>query len=466
MAKWRILLLILIMIPFHTFAANPTPQDLSYTFPNQDITLNYPSGWAVQATQRQLLFATSEEVFDKLPTELEQGEIQLLFVQFTASELGLFEPDTLIDETSVIKITLEGIAQDGDSPIFAEPQPFVSAAYPTVFTIGTLDAVNTLLMVMNLGENNFLLMAGSGDVALNTIAPAMIASLVYDPNHDTLWQVQRSVSAPVGEGFGEFHDMTLAPTGHLYVAQGFRGIQELDSNGNLLRTIQPQYEMAINDITVGLDGTLWIADDFNQLIHQITLNGEVLQTFGDDVRYKQIEFGPDGNLYTFARTNLDNEVQIGIIQVWTQRGELVREFRTSENTEGFTFFSKLRVGRDGRIYLADLIGGIRIFEADGTLVADNFLGETFETPSFTALDLHPSGESLVVAVNDGKIYMVSMEGQILREYGQQQVNSGSEYFPGELSETVGLVVLSNGDVIAADTNFNYSEILRFSFSGL
>lgn len=474
MKKYLVVGLLFFLFPVGVFAQHPqkhTPQDgrlglryqdlpQTYIFPDRDYTLNYPEGWVTKTTADTITFANTAESLALQPIALQAGQMQVLFVPFLRVQLAPPEVNLTLDE--VMALAMEGIAQDGDAPVFGDAQPFVSTPYETIYRVGTVDAVNTLLMVMRVDEENFLFIAASGDVEIFTIAPAMVASLVYDPNADTLWQVQRSTSTV--DSFGEFYDMTLAANGNVYVAMGLRGIQEVDQNGNVLRHVQPDSQMSVIDMAVNPDGRFWVVDDFNQQLHLLGAGGNIIFSFGDEARYQQIELGANGYIYAYGVFTLENTETVGIVQIYTNDGGLVRQFQASRDSEGFTYFTRMRVGADGKIYLADLIDGMRVFNSEGVLLEDNFLAEALGATSFTAIDVQ--GAYLTLAVANGKIYTLDIQGNILRVMGKSQTNVGGEYLPGELATTVGVVLLPSGDVIAADTNFSYSQILRFSFSGL
>ena len=73
----------------------------------------------------------------------------------------------------------------------------------------------------------------------------------------------------------------------------------------------------------------------------------------------------------------------------------------------------------------------------------------------------------VYAATPGTVFKFAEDETLISSYGMPQTSNADgvfgEFAAGEFFEPVGLAVLSNGDLIVADSNFTYSQIVRLRF---
>ena len=258
-----------------------------------------------------------------------------------------------------------------------------------------------------------------------------------------------------------------------------------DATGTLQNTIQNDAVVGIQDLAIGEDGTLWLVSNTLHQIIQLDSEGEILQAWG--IRGQgvgefgflsplQIEIGPDANLYVLDNNEDAAGLTFGQVQVWTPAGEFIRQFPIELPATDpaaaldmiSTVTARLAFGPDDNLYVLDGTA-LRIFDTQGEVITENIAAPRLS-------DIRNAGSSLAIGP-DGNIYIGTGAGPILeqdasgnylQQFGTAQTNSDDNGFdppfsPGEFFKPQAIAVLSNGDLVVADSNFDYWQVVRFTF---
>jgi len=183
----------------------------------------------------------------------------------------------------------------------------------------------------------------------------------------------RSVGG-AGTGPGQFRNpggVAVGPTGHIFVADFFnQRVQELTATGEFVRqwgtTGEKGYIFAGGfnypiDVAVAADGTLFVADGYNDRVQVFGPDGDFVRKwggpFGINIRGDHfgwfrvptgIAVGPEGRT-VFVADQENNRVQ-----KFTRGGEFLTAFGTSHEGPGYTE-SAVAVAPDGTLYSVNLI---------------------------------------------------------------------------------------------------------------
>lgn len=184
--------------------------------------------------------------------------------------------------------------------------------------------------------------------------------------------IVRSVGEP-GNGPGQLDSpggVAVGPDGRLFVAD-FRNqrVQELEPDGTFVRqwgtTGEKGYLLAGGfnypiDVAVAADGTLFVADGFNDRIQVFGPGGEFLRKWGGPFAANirgdwhgwfrvptSVAIGPGGSVFVADQEN-------NRVQKFTRQGEFLTAFGTQHEGAGYTE-SAVAVAADGTLYTTNLI---------------------------------------------------------------------------------------------------------------
>lgn len=186
-------------------------------------------------------------------------------------------------------------------------------------------------------------------------------------------ELVRSVGGP-GDGPGRFHNpggVAVGPGGHIFVADfANQRVQELTADGAFVRqwgtTGEKGYILGGGfnypiDVDVAGDGTLFVADGYNDRIQVFGPDGDFVRKWGGplgiNIRGDQfgwfrvptgIAVGPEGRT-VFVADQENNRVQ-----KFTRDGAFLTAFGTSHDGPGYTE-SAVAVAPDGTLYSVNLI---------------------------------------------------------------------------------------------------------------
>jgi DNA-binding beta-propeller fold protein YncE len=297
----------------------------------------------------------------------------------------------------------------------------------------------------------------------------LLLPLTVSAGGTVIWQTQNSAD-PDKDGFGDLGGLAVARDGTIYVADGDVGIQVLASDGTWIATISNPDLFAADDVAIARDGSLWVADGFDSRVYHLDTDGNILNWFGDrgsgggqfgELSPTEIEIAPNGNLYIFDTQEDDNGNFFGRIQVFDPQGNYLGEFPTDPEGFGVGAFMRIAIDNRGNIYGADFFGGVTVFDAEGDLLEANILQGDLSFASANAIAV--SDDGLIYLAVEGAIYQVDRSGNMLDSFGQEQSNDDQPFEAGEFGEVRGMGVTPDGDLIAADTNYGWSQVVKLRF---
>lgn len=185
-------------------------------------------------------------------------------------------------------------------------------------------------------------------------------------------ELVRSIGGP-GAGPGRFSNpggVAVGPGGHLFVADTFnQRVQELTSTGTFVRqwgtTGETGHVLAgvFNypiDVALADDGTLFVADGFNDRVQAFGPDGEFLRKWGGPFAINisggrsgwfavptSIALGPGDTVFVADQEN-------NRVQKFTRKGVFLTAFGTPRDGPGYTE-SAVAVASDGTVYTVNLI---------------------------------------------------------------------------------------------------------------
>jgi DNA-binding beta-propeller fold protein YncE len=194
---------------------------------------------------------------------------------------------------------------------------------------------------------------------------------------------------------------------------------------------------------VHAEDSIWVTDSELALVYRLSLNGEVLSSFGRDVlkRPTGISFDPQGRRFFISDTDA------GDIKLFNMRGELIDTWGSAGSDAGQFNHPTYLVYRQGRLYVADSLNArIQIFDHQGQFI--RVVGQrglyvgNFSRPKGIALD------------SDGNVYVSESYYDYLLIYNQQgellMSIGGSGPAAGQFSQPTGIWVDDRDRVFVSD----------------
>ena len=481
------LVAVLLAVPMAALA-----QDLTETYTTLDgtLTFDYPGGWVIQEEFGSILIANSQETLDAL---MDTGEMSA-----GQAAIAVLPPAALEAQFSMIGLTLDQgpaalvdqyMALVGEES-FDQPEELTLGDKPAVRVSGALGGETQTLYAVDLGEGGLAMVAVAAltdEIAqVLPTGEAIIASMDAKPlavpteTGTVVWQQVFEVNeeAMVSGGYDQLTAVAVGPDDTIYVAGGIVGIHVFEPDGTERETIQVQdFFGFVNDLAIDPDGRLWIVD-FSGGVSQVNADGSLgvslsLSEAGEVFSFGvKLAAGPDGNLYVMAPvTSAEDESQSGEVMVFDPAGQLLRSFTVG--SDEFYYEAELAFGPDGNLYVLELYGqaGVKVFDTEGNLLAEG-LGAASLFGGASALAVAPDG-SIYAAMQQSPIYHFAPDGTLLGRFGDSQfalaeIDFSQEDFPafepGQFYEISGLGVLSNGDVVVADGNPSFVQVVRVAFS--
>lgn len=495
------LLILLLLMPVSALAQEDLPETL--TTSGGWLTFNHPSGWVMDDHYPTIEGATTAEALTKDDSALLSSDFKFQFIDGIAIKDFLGYDPTASNAEIVDILTLLVVADSGEAdPITFDPLvENENSAYIT----GADSDTEAVIGVLEVAEGRHVIFMGSSGIdGLDNYLPtllAMVETLQYDvaaadatlvfaneggttatePGPlapeigEVVWQQQRKVGFEEGD-FGTFNDLAVGPDGLIYVADAYQNIKVFTAEGDYQQTVSNEAILNITDLTIAPDDTLWAVDQFTQTVYHLDTDGNLLASFGEagaedgqfgDFAPEAIEIGADGNLYILD-SNLDaSGVAVGRIQVWTTAGMFERSFPISfEGEYEFSDPTDMTFGADGNLYLADF-AGVRVFDpTDGTLIEPDFAPGVTDQMAANGIAVAPDGT--VALASHGTIYLIDAAGtKAIAQFGTAQAaatdGTGAGEIPsGEFYAISGIEFLPDGDLVVADTNYGFSQVVRVS----
>jgi hypothetical protein len=250
------------------------------------------------------------------------------------------------------------------------------------------------------------------------------------------------------------------------VADGENGIKVFSAEGEFLREIalNPDGYLVVDDLAIAPDGTLWVAESNNQALHHFDGDGnrvEVFQSEYDDTfdGPLNIEIGADGTIFLLDWLEDEEDSTVGSrVRVLDSATVPLAEFDASLPTDAAA--DDIEIGPDGNLHVLN-DGNVRVFDAAGNLVADPLHVLEYEAYEF---EVGADGTTYF-KIAYGPIAVYDAAGNYLYQYGAPQEDDSLEIEGDEIADVRGMAALPNGDLIVADTNFDYTRLALLSFAG-
>lgn len=484
--------LALLALPASVFAQEELSQ--TYTTADGALTFQHPASWAVVEQFGTITLANSQAALDALnrAAPLEAGQVTVAIVP----------PAGLVEQLALLGLSAEGgpealigdyIALLGAEGSFSAPQAISAGDKAAVKSSGVSLGMSQALYAVQMSEGGMALIAAAApdDVTLASAEPTLLAIIgsfnaraISAPTEtaSVIWQQQTPLpgEAFVEGGVNGFLDVAAGLDDTIYVQDALQGVHVYTPDGayqGLLGGAQAPYYFA--DITVAPDGTLWGVDYAGTVTQVAPDDGAARASFsvtdgaGIPIGFNvQIAAGPDGNLYLLTTTaGATEDEQIGQVVVLDATGQLVRTFEIGRAE--YYYDAAISFGPDGNLYTVEIGGdaGVRVFDPQGTLLREG-IGAAVLFVSPGALAVAPDGSIYAGAAATGAIYHFAPDGVLLGRFGQSQfelfapetaTQDYPPFEPGVFFEIPGLAVLRDGDVVVADSNPSFAQLVRVSF---
>ncbi len=466
---------LLLMLLISQSVSAQTPLTQHFVSADGTLEFDYPADWTVQDALGSVILSNSTEAFNESGDSVVPGSIfAVLFVQ---SLEGALPPQVEKTLWSAMEHSLQAAQADESAPDFGEVVELPIGGQPSYHSRGTSDTQDALILVLDLGDGYFgelsavtapgeldqfddTLLAILETVEFTPAAPPVVAGSV-------VWQQ----TGAIGEADGPddyLVALAVGPDDQIYTADSDT-IFVFGADGSGPRIIRHEALSGIRDLVVTATGEIWAISNISQQLFQIGADGTLLNQWSGEFGMfspLQIEIGPDGNLYLLDSRDDANGQPTAQIQVWSNAGQYLRTFPL----EDAWMYGDTRMvfGPDGLLYVLDMTT-LHSFDMAGMRVGENITTPRLFQPSNFGLALTLDANGLIfVATAGGAILQQDTAGTYLRQFGTLQTyptdSPGDPAFvSGEFSRPQGLGVLSNGDVVVADANFDYWQVVRISF---
>lgn len=486
-----ILAVALFALPAATLAQDELTQ--TYTTADGALTFQHPANWAVIEQFGTITLANSQEALDALnrAAPLAAGQVTVAIVP----------PAGLVEQLAMLGLS----ADSGPHALIEDYVSLLGAATfspPQDITVGGRQAVKSSGVSLGMSQALYAIETDGGGMALIAAAapdnatlqatePTLLAIIgsfdarpIAEPTETGSVVWQQMVALPgeqvVEGGVNGFLDVVVGPDDTIYVVDAVQGIHVYSPDGayaGLLGDANAPYYFA--DVAVAPDGSLWGVDFGGTVTHVSTEDGSTIASFsvtdqaGIAIGFNvQIGAGPDGNIYllTPIAGTTENE-QVGQVVVLDASGQVLRQFEIGRAE--FYYDATMTFGPDGNLYAVEIGGnqGVRVFDSQGNLLREG-IGAAILFVSPGALAVGPDGSIYAGAAATGALYHFAPDGTLRGRFGQSQfelfapetqTQDYPPFEPGVFFEIAGLAVLSDGDVVVADSNLTYAQLVRVSF---
>ncbi len=477
-----VLLAALVVSPFAAHA-----QDLSQSFTTSDgsLTFQYPAGWVLEEFFGTIILANSQQAadvfFEGNPITEGQALLAVLTPTAVSEELSV-SGDTADSAEALLAVFLRDTSGTtgaietltlGDKPVArgsATSEDDQLVVYAVDFGAGGLGLVAQISLP---GE------ADRHQDTTHAIIESMRAQALVAPveSGDVVWQQLREVptDAVPGDGYNSADAVVVGPDDTIYVLDGFVGVHVFDADGTEQGLIVPEDMFGIlSALAVDTAGNLWTVD-FTGTLVQFDASGAVLSSveLGDTVELAffgvELAIGPEDNLYLLNPHDIDEQA-VGEILVYSPGGELLNRFAVG--SDEYFYEASIAFGPDGNLYVAEHFGedGIKVFDPQGNLLREGI--GTGRLYNMNGIAVGPDG-SIYTAISDSPIYHFANDGTLLARFGQSQFMTDDLDFEAETLPAMqagvfynigGMALLSSGDLVVADANPSWWQLVRINFS--
>ena len=318
-----------------------------------------------------------------------------------------------------------------------------------------------------LGSDGSLYVADTGNNLIRRVRPDGIITTVAGDGTDGYGgdgglAINAQLSGPTGLAVGQDGNLYIADNGNSRIRRvdpdgiitTVAGDGTFDYGGDGGQATQAQLASP-NDIALGTDGTLYIADSYNNRIRRVGPDGIITTVAGDGTdgyggdggpaaqaplsRPNGIAIGPDGNLY-IADTGNGRIRQVGldgIITTVAGAGELGANGDGGLATQArLTGAKDIAIGRDGSLYIASNeieIGTIRKVGVNGiiTTVAGTGL-DSDSSDNIPASRAYLQSAASVALGPDNRVYLSDSLSHRIRRVGPTTLAEEASSLDGQL----------------------------------
>ncbi|MBC1296544.1 PD40 domain-containing protein, partial [Nostoc sp. UCD122] len=222
----------------------------------------------------------------------------------------------------------------------------------------------------------------------------------FNPNNQTvafvskdeslkLWSIKGKLLATMPGHTDLINSITFSPNSKI-IASGSddKTVRLWNKNGIFLKTI-PAHEDKVNSVTFSPDGKIIASASKDKTVKLWNLDGTLQKTINDSDEVTNVRFSPDGKVLAYMSSK--------DIKFWSFDGKKIESLKDDYSNTGSLSFSKdskkLAFGDqdNANLYLLDSIWQKKSF----LYSISSFSGERFS----------PSGKTIAVDSNEGKIYL-------------------------------------------------------------
>jgi DNA-binding beta-propeller fold protein YncE len=241
--------------------------------------------------------------------------------------------------------------------------------------------------------------------------------------------------------------VTTDNSGKIYVTDP--GLQSIFVFDEILQEFAVWNERSLNfslPSPIGIvhaENSVWVTDSELGLVYRLSLNGDVINSFGRDVlkRPTGISFDPQGGRFFISDTSA------GDVKLFNTRGELIDTWGSAGSDAGQFNHPTYLVYRQNRLYVVDSLNArIQIFDQQGQFI--RVVGQrglyvgNFSRPKGIALD--SDGNVYVSESYYDYLLIYNPQGELLMSIG------GSGPSTGQFSQPTGLWVDDRDRVFVSD----------------
>lgn len=471
---WLVLLLSLSVIP--QIGGNLSAQEpLTQTYDKDGLSFQYPDGWQLYELNGIVGFSNDSNFrlgWDV--TEMQDGKILIAIIgpRLIAAIPTFFPSDATIEERIQLLIEQFSTMNEDFQPIPVQ----IGGLQGISYFEGEVEAQHQLIHFVLFGNGGeFMLSARiAGDYALyEDLLMSILETLHYDSSQtvvrgEVIWQWQQEWEQYHLVKPGFLGDVAIGPAGSIYIADT-SAIRVFSADGSMLPALYPRtidnVRIEVSDVAVSQSGVIWVADKPAQKIFYLDEFGswlELTRRASDQARpdgQLEIEIGPHNRLYVYSeRLNSSNE-RVGVLQIFEENRAIFSEAILHEDQDTrLSNNPQLSIGLEGHFYLHSVGLEMIEFALDGTTVRRFGFDILAQVGA-----IGPDGSFYLW---NGPVYRYDAELRYLQQFGEKQplpLSPAADMPPfeaGQFYNVRGMAVAPNGDLIVADINNTYAQVVR------